>query len=440
MRIFCAMLLLAMSAFADDQQPVSCRVSLTTNPSGATVIVDGKDRGVTPIMLYDLTPGRHAVKFRLSGYVEANRFVNTAEGPFVEKNTVLNEEKGLLLLKTEPAGCDIQIDGVSIGRTPRLITNLASKDVYTIRLRKAGYLDQMISVKFEGRKPLVREERLVLASGTLDVISEPAGAEVTVNGVARGRAPLKVTGVPKGRAIVKFHLDGFEDELRELAVTAGEVQMLPVVLKSLPGTLHLASVPEGARLYVNDRFEGKAPVALTGLKPGDYSVRAELDGYGTLSRTVTLENGGSATEEFRLSNVMGQIEVVASPVGAKVMLDGRFVGFTKAKDPAAEFCDPFVIENVLEGEHRLVLSKDGYSDALRHTKVKNQETTKCRGLRLRRIFTPDVEIVTARGSYRGVLVSNTPEAIVVEVSLGISRTFPRAEIRKVNFISPETGK
>ena len=85
--------LLALSAAADGQ-PAPCRVSLTTNPSGATVVVDGKDRGVTPILLYDLEPGRHHVKFRLQGYEEYNRFIDTREGPFVERNTVLREKKG----------------------------------------------------------------------------------------------------------------------------------------------------------------------------------------------------------------------------------------------------------------------------------------------------------------------------------------------------------
>ena len=165
MRVFCATVLLAASALAADPQ-VACRVSLTTNPSGATVIVDGKDRGVTPIMLYDLAPGRHHVKFRLAGYDESDRFFDTREGPFIERNTVLREQKGLLLLKTEPEGCDVQVDGVSVGRTPCLLTHLSTRETHSVRLRKAGYQDQAISVKFEGRKPLVREERLVLASGT----------------------------------------------------------------------------------------------------------------------------------------------------------------------------------------------------------------------------------------------------------------------------------
>ena len=89
-------LALCASVFADD--PVQLRVSIKSQPEGATVIVDGRDRGTTPTMLFDLKPGRHHIKFRLAGYQEKDRFFDTKEGPFIEKSEVLVEEKGLLLL------------------------------------------------------------------------------------------------------------------------------------------------------------------------------------------------------------------------------------------------------------------------------------------------------------------------------------------------------
>jgi len=428
-------ILLALSAFA--AEPVRTRVSISSQPSGATVIIDGKDRGTTPVTLFDLAPGRHHLKYRLSGYGERDRFFTTDEGPFIEKNEVLSEEKGLLLLKTEPAGADIQVDGVSVGRTPRLITNLSSKGVYSVRFRKAGYQDQTISVRFDGRKPLVREEQLVLASGTIDVTSEPDGAEVTVNGIVRGVTPLKVTDVPKGRATVRFHLDGFEDEIRELAINSGDQQNLPVVLKALPGTLHLVSVPDGARFYVNGEARGKGPLAIAGLKPGEYVVRAEMEGYGTMTKTVNLGNGMAAREEFRLSNVMGRLEVRTAPSEVQVFVDGRLVGVTKSKDPDAEFSDIFMVENLMEGEHTLILKRDGYQDLVRRPRILREKTSKFHKQRLTRIFTPDVEIVTSRGNYKGVLISNSPSSVTVEVSLGITRSFPRDEIRKITFLGSQ---
>ena len=436
-RVIGFLLAFALSVFAEDE--IRPRVNITSQPSGATVIIDGMDRGTTPVTLFDLAPGRHHLKYRLAGYVERDRFFNTNEtpGPYIEKNEVLEEEKGLLLLKTEPEGCDIQIDGVSVGRTPRLITHLAVKGTYGVRFRKAGYQDQVISVRFEGRKPLVREERMILASGTIDISSEPSGAEVTVNGIVKGVTPLRVTEVPRGRATVKFRLDGFAEEIRELAINAGDVQTLPIILRGLPGTLQLTSVPDGARFYVNNEAKGKGPLSLTGLNPGEYVVRAELEGYGTMTRTVTLANGQSSSEEFQMSNVMGRIEVRSNPVGAQVFLDGKLCGTTKSKDPDAEFSDIFPIENVLEGEHTLVLKMDGYADATRHPNVRNSTTSKQHKVTLRRIFTPDIEIVTARGSYTGVFQKKTSMSVTIEVKPGVAREFSQDEIRNIKWLSKE---
>ena len=428
------LLLLASAVFADPPAPT--RVNVTSQSSGATVVIDGRDRGTTPITLFDLAPGRHHLKCRLAGYVESDRFFRTGESPSVECNETLAEEKGLLLLRTEPEGCSILIDGVSAGQTPRLITPLAAKDTSSVRLRKAGDQDPTIRVKGDGRKPLVRTETMVLASGVISIASEPSGADVTVNGIERGKTPVEVSGVPRGRATVKFHLDGFEDETRELSVNAGDRQTLQIALKGLPGTLHLSSVPDGARFYVNEESRGKGPVTMTGLKPGDYTVRAELDGYGTQTKTVTIENGSSLTEEFRLSNVMGRLEVRTSPVGAHLTFDGRPVGVTKSSDPNAELSDVFAIEDVSEGEHTLVVRKDGYSESVRHPKILSEKTAQA-NVRLKRIFRPDTEIVTARGSYKGVLVSVNSDYVVLEVSPGINRSFSRDEIRRMESIAAE---
>lgn len=418
------------------QERVQTRVTITSQPAGASVIIDGMDKGTTPITLFDIAPGRHHLKYRLPGYEERDRFFDTNDGPYIEKNEVLEEVKGLLLLKTDPPDCDIQIDGVSIGRTPKLITHLPVRGTYSIRLRKAGYQNQTISVRFDGRKPLVREEKMLLSSGTINIISDPAGAEVVVNGVSQGITPVEVTQVPKGQAVVKFHLDGFADDTRELSINAGDVQTLSVSLRALPGTIHLSSVPDGARFYVNNEPRGTGPLTLSNVKPGSYDVRAELEGYGTISKFISIDNGGSTNVEFRLSNVMGRLEIRTSPPGAMVYLDGKKVGETRSKDPEAEFSDVLPIENVLEGEHTLVVKKDGYADKTSHAKVESSKTAQGR-LRLTRIFTPDVEIVTARTTCKGVLLAIRPEYIEIESSPGIKRSFPRDEVREIRHLKVE---
>jgi len=423
--------LAAFAAFAEESKAIRCDFS--SQPEGATVTIDGTVRGVTPLTLYDLAPGPRHVRFDLANYEGVDEFMFLREGGAVSKNAVLRPVKGILLLATEPAGSDISLDGVSLGKTPRLITSLDAKGAYRLLVQKPGYQSRIVEVKFSGRTPLVKNESLVIDSGVIEVTSEPAGAEVTVNGHPRGKTPVKVEGVPKGRATVSLKKNGFAEESRELSIVAGESQTLSVKLNGLPGSMSLTSVPDGARFYVNDKPEGKGPISLTGLTPGSYTIRVEKEGFATATKTVTLENGGSIVEEFRLDNVMGRIEVRTIPAGVDVLLDGSRVGTTKSKDDGGEASETLAIENVREGEHTLVLKCEGYADATKHPLVENRKTQTV-NVRLKRVFTPNVEITTDSGVHRGVLISNTANGVEIEVSLGINRTFPHGEIRKLEFI------
>ena len=421
----------AVAAFAQEVKTIRCE--FTSQPDGANVLVDDEMRGQTPLTLYNLGPGRHHVRFEKQNYESVDEFLALKEGGMFQKNAVMNPVKGLLLLTSEPAGCDISLDGLSLGKTPRLITSLDAKNVYRILLQKPGYQSRTVEVKFSGRTPLVRHEELILDSGVIEVTSDPEGAEVTVNGQPRGTTPVTVRDVPKGRTTVTLKKHGFDEETREITMVAGDSQTLFVKMNGLPGTMSLSSVPDGARFYVNDQPHGKGPISLTNLKPGEYTIRVEKDGFATATKTVSLENGGAIVEEFRLENVMGRIEVRTIPAGSQVLLDGSVVGTTKSKDSDAEASDVFAIENVREGEHTILVRCDGYADVTKHPIVENQKTQSL-NIRLKRVFTPDVEIVTDSGTYRGVLISKTPTGVEVEVSLGINRTFQHSEIRKLNFL------
>ena len=421
----------AVAAFAQEVKTIRCE--FTSQPDGANVLVDDEMRGQTPLTLYNLGPGRHHVRFEKQNYESVDEFLLLKEGGMFQKNAVMNPVKGLLLLTSEPAGCDISLDGLSLGKTPRLITSLDAKNVYRILLQKPGYQSRTVEVKFSGRTPLVRHEELILDSGVIEVTSDPEGAEVTVNGQPRGTTPVTVRDVPKGRTTVTLKKHGFDEETREITMVAGDSQTLFVKMNGLPGTMSLSSVPDGARFYFNDQPHGKGPISLTNLKPGEYTIRVEKDGFATATKTVSLENGGAIVEEFRLENVMGRIEVRTIPAGAQVLLDGSVVGTTKSKDSDAEASDVFAIENVREGEHTILVRCDGYADVTKHPIVENQKTQSL-NIRLKRVFTPDVEIVTDSGTYRGVLISKTPTGVEVEVSLGINRTFQHSEIRKLNFL------
>lgn len=436
----------ALSAIAQESTG-AIRCEFVSDPAGADIIIDGVLRnGKTPEKFYDIGPGRHHIRFELRGYEPFDDLIVLRGGEFVVRKARLKPIKGLLLITTEPDGCDVSLDGVSLGTTPRLIASLNAKDSYRLLLQKTGYQPRPVDVKFDGRIPLVKHERLIIDSGIIEITSDPAGAEVMVNGQPRGFTPTTVRDVPKGQAVVMIEKPGFVSQKRELSIVAGESQTLAVKLEGIPGTMRLIGIPDGVFFYINGQPEGKGPISKRNMKPGTYEIRAALDGYAPVTRMVTIGNGGSVTEEFRLENIMGRIELRTVPGGVKVTLDdpkkGGRVGFTKIRPHAAEDepSDVLVFDNIMEGQHTLIFQCEGYAEMTKHPVVENSKV-KQMSVRMKRVFIPNVLIVTEANEYRCRLIRKLPTGeMEVEIDPsgqgrgGLFRTFKPDEIIKIEWL------
>jgi serine/threonine-protein kinase len=98
------------------------------------------------------------------------------------------------------------------------------------------------------------------------------------------------------------------------------------------GELRIESEPPGARVSVNGQARGQTPLRLSPLPLGSYQLRVERKGYDPQTRDVTLDAGSAAGllrfVLVRAAAVPGGADVVSTPPGASVSVDGRAVGTT----------------------------------------------------------------------------------------------------------------
>ena len=89
----------------------------------------------------------------------------------------------------------------------------------------------------------------------------------------------------------------------------------------------------GARVLVDGRARGRSPLELVELALGSYDVRVEQPGYEPERRRVEL-SAESPTAELRLAPrprpaaTTGTADVLSSPAGAAVVVDGQPAGQT----------------------------------------------------------------------------------------------------------------
>lgn len=432
-KLACAVALFA-SATALFAGPV--RIDVTARPEGAKVIVDGETKGVVPLSVLDVGEGAHLLRIEAPGHRFAEEVVHLKDGDFLRKDYELETEKGLLLLKSDPSGANVKLSGISLGTTPLLVTTLNTDKTYTFELESLGYQTKKIDVELAGRTPVARVEKLVLDSGVVECSTVPSGADVLVNGIKRGVTPCTIERVPKGYATLVFKLKGYEEEKRELRVVPGDRQLVSLSLQGRPAKISVISSPENARVMIDDNYAGRTPLTVSPIRPGAHTIKAELPGYAPVFKTVVVENGGNTTEMFKFESVLGWIEVVTMPPGAKVTVDGKTMGTTSAhrgkrEDLSGVKSDTLYLRDIEAGEREVTLTMRGYAETKRKVTVTANKGSQL-AVRLKRIFIPDTEIETVNGTYTGVLMdSDNPDTYRLEVKEGIARDFRKSDVRSI---------
>jgi hypothetical protein len=118
-------------------------INLNSMPKGASVFLDGNPAGATPVLLPDLSQGKHRIVLKAEGYYDLTRKVNVQSGKTKLVNAKLRPIPsgfGNLSVNSTPQGASIFLDGEYVGITPALLEHLTQgKHLMTLNL--TGYRD-----------------------------------------------------------------------------------------------------------------------------------------------------------------------------------------------------------------------------------------------------------------------------------------------------------
>lgn len=172
-------------------EPAWADIAVDSSPDGATVLVDGNDRGTTPLSL-ELLEGRRVVQLRKDGYKSWRQTLNVVAGSTVNLGEVdLAPADGRLSIASTPPGANVTVDGEFQGRTP-LELAVAPGDEHEVRLTKEGFVPakRSAAVKSGERSSLNVELEAELA--TIHFVTAPEQAELLIDGEPAGSATQTV--------------------------------------------------------------------------------------------------------------------------------------------------------------------------------------------------------------------------------------------------------
>lgn len=226
-------------------------ITVQASPAGAWLWVDGERLGAAPLTV-DLLQGSRELELRKPGFKSWRHTVEVvANRPQLLPEVRLAPADGKLRVVSQPPGASVTVAGEYAGQTPVEI-RVPADQVQEVRVSKAGYQAVARTASVQSGAEASLSVTLSAVMGTIEVVAEPADAELYVDGKAMGRASrrLSLAAVPHSLEIRKT---GYRTFRADVTPRVGYPQVLKVRLESVKVASHAARPrelegPNGHRL------------------------------------------------------------------------------------------------------------------------------------------------------------------------------------------------
>ena len=269
---------------------------------------------------------------RLIGIVAAAVVIVAAGGFYASRlfrNTTPPLQMGSLSVQTNPPGAAVFVDGIEHGNTPARVSLKAGAHILELRGRGVPRsIPVTIAPGAEVSQYLELPQTPTV--GSLLVQSEPAGAQVFVDGVDHGKAPASVSDLKPGEHDVELRTPGGTPVHQRVVIEAGvTASVLTPVTTAAAGPVSgwiAMKAPVTIEVRENGKLLGTTDTDRIMLASGRHDLELTNDTLGYhATRTITVPPG--KITPVTVDMPPGVINLNAAP-WAEVFIDGKRVGET----------------------------------------------------------------------------------------------------------------
>jgi PEGA domain len=275
---------------------------VSTNPAGAHLIVDGVDKGETPVTV-KLSPGTHGLELRGDGPPRLMP-ITIAAGAQLSQYIELPKVAatlGQLQIRTEPAGARVSVDGVPRGMSPLTVAQLFPGEHVVQVESDLGTMKQTVTIDAGVTASLVLPlgaPEGANVSGWI-ALTAPADVQVFENKRLLGSSQSDRLMVSAGRHEIEIVNDtlGYRST-RTVQVSPGKVT--PIRLEFPKGTIALNAIP-WADVWVDGEKAGETPIGdlQLAIGPHDFVFRHPELGEQHHTAIVTLKAPARLSVDLR---------------------------------------------------------------------------------------------------------------------------------------------
>ncbi|MCY4263718.1 MAG: PEGA domain-containing protein [Gammaproteobacteria bacterium] len=212
-------------------EPAWAVFSFASNPSGAAIIVDGETVGTTPLSA-EILQGKREVTLKLAGHKAwQQRFEVLAGEDIVLPPVELEPADGLVFIQSQPAGASVTVGGQFQGLTPLEVALQPDRN-HELTFFLNGFQSAKKMLRIASGEESAMQVELIPITATVRIATEPADAELYINGEFRGLAnqTLELMAVSQQ---IEVRKEGYVPHTQDFISRPGLEQTIRVTLKSL---------------------------------------------------------------------------------------------------------------------------------------------------------------------------------------------------------------
>ncbi len=294
-------------------------VTITTEPSGATVYINKiRLKGASPLSDFFI-PGTYPIRIELDEYVALNSQINIS-GSKVEESYVLEPDFGELEIVSLPeVNMDLYLDESLIGKTPIKLERCKAGS-HTLRFEHQFYSCAADTIYLDRRETRKIILKAVPEFGEIVIVSEPeVNLDVIINEKNVGKTPLTLKRQLKDKYTISGRHELYIIADRTIDLKPDTTQQVILQAEQNFGTVNIKTLP-GAIVYLNEKVLTK----LIDLKltPQTLNLRAELAKHHPARQKGIIVIGDTLNFELYPVAMTGTILVNPEPKDAKVILTG----------------------------------------------------------------------------------------------------------------------
>ena len=272
-------------------RPAFGSLKVVSTPAGAKVTVENDTRTfTTPCTIEGLSSGHHKVNIVAPRFVSFSREVEIADGQQAELVATLDARFAEVTINTLP-GATITINGQVKGKGS--CREELVEGIYDIEVSLSNHrsVTRQIEVVAKQSQNLTIEPTPIY--GSLDVITEPIFANVTINGKSYGDTPLSINKMLIGDYEVVISKDGYASVTKRVSITEGTQSTIEAILPQ-GREMTIRSDASGDEVFVDGTKVGVTPLT-TNLAFGNHTIELHRAGK-TIKTDVNITTFGNEKE------------------------------------------------------------------------------------------------------------------------------------------------